>query len=65
MSHKANLTLDQIRELLEVIEKHDTIIIVEESKVLRELLKSEILFLGGNPERIFNDFKQVMSFFGL
>ncbi len=63
ISHKLDLSLDQIRELLTIIEKQDIALIVEESPILRTLLKSEITFLGGNPNRIFDSFNGVKRHF--
>ncbi|NVM53231.1 MAG: response regulator [Candidatus Helarchaeota archaeon] len=64
ISYKLNLSIDKIRELLMIIEKQDTILIVEESPLLRTLLQSELTFMGGNPSRIFDNLEHVQRVFG-
>lgn len=63
LSHKSDLAIDTIRAILNIIEKHDTALIVEDSPILRELLKSEIKFLGGNSRRIFDTLENVKENF--
>ncbi|HUX98831.1 MAG TPA: response regulator [Candidatus Deferrimicrobium sp.] len=65
MSYKSDLTIAEIRNVLQITEQQDTILIVEESPIIRELLKSEITFLGGNPERIFSSIDRVKQFLNL
>jgi|GEM_PF-448578 len=63
ISYDLDLSLSQIRELLHIIEKQDIALIVEESPVLRTLLKSEATYLGGNPSRIFDSIENVKRHF--
>ncbi|MHA1648868.1 MAG: response regulator [Candidatus Helarchaeota archaeon] len=63
ISHETDLTIEKIRELLRLIEDQDTILIIEESPMLRELLKAELTLLGGNPARIFSSMEKVYEIF--
>lgn len=65
LSHNTELTIENLRILLNIIEKHDTVVIVEDSPILRELLKAEIKFLGGNSGRIFDTLEQVKKNFDI
>jgi CheY-like chemotaxis protein len=65
MSYKSDLTIAEIRNVLQITEQQDTILIIEESPIIRELLKSEIAFLGGNPERIFSSLDGVKQFLNM
>ncbi|MHA1277020.1 MAG: response regulator [Candidatus Helarchaeota archaeon] len=65
MSHRAKMSIDNLRELLYLLEEKDTALIVADSPVLRSLLKSEIAYLGGNPARIFDSIENVKRSFKL
>ncbi len=65
ISYKAKLNIEEVRELLEIVEKEDTVLIVKEAPLLRELLKSEITFIGGNPSRIFESLEDIKAQFDI
>ncbi|MHA1266477.1 MAG: response regulator [Candidatus Helarchaeota archaeon] len=60
---QTNLSIQQVRELLKIVERQDIALIIEESPLLRILLQSEISYLGGNPKRIFESIEQVKNYF--
>ncbi|TFG05053.1 MAG: response regulator [Promethearchaeota archaeon] len=58
---QSNLSIENVRDLLNLIDQQDTALIVEQSPLLLTLLRSEITYLGGNPRRIFNSLEDVQK----